>query len=559
MDAHASMDLFIPIIMLAAAVLVTSGVQRLHASPILGYLLAGLLIGPFGFGFIQNTPTTTFLADLGVVFLLFAIGLELPLERLRVMRHLVFGFGGITAVILLAAFSAMVYAWRGDLATALIVGGALTFSSTALLVQLLSERGEFSTRYGRAGFAAALFQDLSVAPMLVVIPLLNHPASDIAGSLVAAVLKAVLALIVIMYLGQLVLRPFYRIVIGNRNHELFTAMTLLVVFSLSFSTYHFGLSMALGALLAGVLLSETEFRHQIAADIEPFRGLFLGLFFMTVGMMIDLRLIADNFVMVLSLTALIMIVKLAVFFPAARYFGLPRAKALKSAILLAQGGEFAFILFGLAEYQNMIGRDIADIFSAAVVLSMAVTPVLVRLTWPSLSGDAAPIAGVPEADEFKDRKNHIVIAGFGRVGEVIADMLHEQGIAHIVIDDDADRVRRARADGLPVFYGDATKPHVLRSIGIERAKAFVVAVSSAAQATRIVEAIRHNWPDLPVFGRARDLEHARALREAGVTATVPITLQASLELGGTLLQNLGYDQASIDRLANGIRAKEGLI
>ncbi|TAH34780.1 MAG: hypothetical protein EYC62_05360 [Alphaproteobacteria bacterium] len=550
-----SLDLTIPIIMLAAAVLITSFVQRLRASPILGYLLAGLLIGPYGFGFIENTPTTSFLADLGVVFLLFAIGLELPLERLRVMRHLVFGFGGITTISLMLIFGGLVYYSRENLAEAIIIGGAMAFSSTAMLVQLLAERGEFSTRHGRASFAAALFQDLAVVPLLVVIPLLNQKGALIVSSLIGAGLKAVIALVLIMYVGQFLLRPFYRLVIGNKNHELLTGLTLLIVLGMGFSTFHFGLSMALGAFLAGVILSETEFRHQIAADIEPFRGLFLGLFFMTVGMMIDLRFIVDNPLPVVLLLFTLIGLKLAVFYCAARYYELPLYKAMRTAILLAQGGEFGFVLFGLAMQSRLVDADLVNLFSTVAIISMAITPVAVRFSWPYL---VQPIAhmddeSLPAPEEFKDKQKHVVIFGYGRVGEVIAGMCQAQQIPYVVIDDDHDRITRARAKNLPVFYGDASKVHVLRSVGTDWAQAAVIAVSRAKKATQITHILRDNWPHVPIFARARDFEHSRKLIETGVAATVPITLNASLELGKTLLQSLGCTPQQIDAAQSSVQ------
>ena len=548
-------DLTVPIIMLAAAVLVTSVVQRLHASAIVGYLLAGLIIGPAGFGWIQNTPTTQFLADLGVVFLLFAVGLELPLERLRVMRHLVFGFGGLSMIVLMIIFGAMVYSGHHDLSEAIVIGCALAFSSTALLVQLLSERGEFATRYGRASFAAALFQDLMVVPLLVIIPIINQGREEIAPSLLIACAKALVVLVVIMYLGRLVLRPFYRIVIGNRNHELFTAMTLLVVLALSLSTFHFGLSMALGAFLAGVILSETEFRHQIAADIEPFRGLLLGLFFMTVGMMINLDLIMTAPVMIFTLLAVMLAIKAGVFYGLARAFDLNVQKSLKTAILLSQGGEFAFVIFGLALHHKAVLPESVSMYSSIVILSMILTPFLVRWAWPYLSSD--PVlrdeSNVAVDEGFQDRRDHVVIAGFGRVGEVVAEMLASQKIPYIVIDERHDRVALARARDLPVFYGDASKPHVLRSVGVEQARAVVVAESAAKRATRLAHTIRENWPDVAIFGRARDSEHAKKLMEAGVTVSVPITLNASIELGTALLQSMGHDSAEVDRAVEEVR------
>jgi monovalent cation:H+ antiporter-2, CPA2 family len=553
---------FIPLVMLAAAVLLTSLLSRLRISPVLGYLLAGLLIGPSGFGWIANTPVTQFLAELGVVFLLFAIGLELPLERLRVMRRWVFGFGGSTTILIFAAMVAVAFFWRGQFAEAVVIGAALMFSSTALLVQILSERGEFQTRHGRASFSASLFQDLMVAPILVAIPLLQQSDELLWQNLSASMVKAVLALLAIMYLGRWLLRPFYHFVIGNKNHESMVAMTLLVVLGVSVATYSLGLSLALGAFLAGVVLAETEFRHQIAADIDPFRGLLLGLFFMTVGMMLDVGFIMQNVPLLAVVVVLLIFTKVVIFYAAARIFALPPAKAAKAMLVLSQSGEFGFVVLAVAAQKNIIGADIINLLTAVIIVSMAVNVLLVRVWWGRLDKwqqtEQKPPGDSIAQEDFKDRKNHIVIIGFGRVGEVVAAMCAAQGLAHIVIDDDVDRIAQARAKDYPVFYGDAAKLPVLRSVGVDRARAMVIAVSPAKYATEIARVARAQYPQLPIFGRARDSDHARELLAAGVTATVPITLQASLELGSALLRHLDLSPAQIEAVTAQLRQSEEL-
>jgi CPA2 family monovalent cation:H+ antiporter-2 len=393
-------------------------------------------------------------------------------------------------------------------------------------------------------------------PLIVIIPLLTLNEASILPAVGIAVVKAVLALGIIMFLGRLLLRPFFRLIVRHQNHELFTALILLVVMGVAALTFHFGLSMALGAFLAGVILSETEFRHQIAADIEPFRGLLLGLFFMTVGMMLDRHYLVEQPLLIFEILAGIFAIKYVIFYAFARIYDLPHPKAAKTAILLSQGGEFAFVLIGLAIYHHVVPEDFARLLYIAITLSMVLTPILVQLFWPKLSAEIAEGGSEIKVEDFEERRNHILVFGFGRVGEIIALMLEEQKIPYIVIDDHHDRVTRARARGLPVFYGDATRPHMLRAAGAEAAKAAVVAVSSTKQANSIVRMLRNNYEQLPVFCRARDSEHARELREAGVTATVPITLYASLELGGTLLKSLGTSQNKIDSMIHQIRATE---
>jgi CPA2 family monovalent cation:H+ antiporter-2 len=561
LPAPAPDQLLIPIMMLAAAVLTTSLVTRLRVSPVLGYLLAGFLIGPAGLGLIAANPTTHFLAELGVVFLLFAIGLELPLERLRVMRRWVFGFGGVTTTTLFAIFAGIGFAILGKWPQAAVVGGALMFTSTALLVQILSERGEFQTRYGRASFSASLFQDLMVVPILVAIPLLSLGEEALLQSLGSAVIKAVLALIAIMYLGRWLLRPFYHFIVGNRNHELLTAMTLLVVLGFSLATFNWGLSLALGAFLAGVILAETEFRHQIAADIEPFLGLLLGLFFMTVGMMVDINGIHGQGWALAAIVFGLVAIKMIVFYSASRAFDLSKPKALKATLVLSQGSEFGFVVLALATAEKLLPPDVIALLTVAIVLSMVLSVVLVRLGWDELSRMQAAAQKPGEEtlaeEDFKDRKNHIVIIGFGRVGEVVAAMCALCGLPYIVLDNDHQRVAKARTKDLPVFYGDAAKIQVLRSVGVERARAVVVAASNAKYATQIVHVLRHEWANVPLFGRARDSEHAKQLVEAGITAAVPITLQASLELGATVLQHLGLQPPDIQQIADNVRTGQG--
>ncbi|MGE0252063.1 MAG: monovalent cation:proton antiporter-2 (CPA2) family protein [Dongiaceae bacterium] len=547
-----------PLIMLAAAVLVSAGVHRLRLSPILGYLLAGLFIGPYGLKFIENTPTTALLAELGVVFLLFAIGLELPVERLRVMRRYVFGLGTAQVVLTTLALGAVALLLGASWEQAIIVGGALALSSTAFVVQLMGERGELPSRAGRKAFAILLLQDLAVVPMLVMIPLLHYESGSIPLALFEAGIKAVAAIIIILLIGRHVLRPFYQTIAVRRNPELFTAMTLLVVLGISLLTHSFGVSMAMGAFLAGLLLSETEFRHQIAAEIEPFRGLLLGLFFMTVGMAINLNFLFQQPLLILNLTLGFIVLKAGIIYSLSLFFGGSRNVAARVAILLAQGGEFAFVLFSVALAQNLLDTRAVQILLLVVALSMALTPVIVKYASRWLEDNMDEAKPLPPEEEiiFETHDNHIIIIGCGRVGGTIAQLLQAEHIPFVAIDIDAERVTQARAKGWQAFYGDATRPHVLRAMGVDNARAIVLAIGSRTASLKLIRHIKKHHPHLPIFGRARDAEHAQAMEAAGATATVPITLHASLELGGTLLKILGHDKEKIDSLVSDLRRRQ---
>lgn len=551
------------LVFLAAAVLVAPLLRRLKFSLVLGYLAAGAVIGPHALGMVEDLEETRELADIGVVFLLFAIGLELSLERLKVMRRLVFGMGaGQVAATGLAVAAAGVALGYGLVASA-VVGAALALSSTAFVLQLMTERGELATRHGRAVFSVLLFQDLAVVPILIAVPLIagGGDGESIALALAVTVLKALAALAVIVIAGRQLLRPFYHVIATANAPEVFTAMTLLVVLGIGWATQMVGLSMALGAFLAGLLLSESEFRHQVEADIEPFRGILLGLFFMTVGMTVDIGLALRELLTVLGFLAGLVALKLVVVLGLALAFRMPFAAALRTGALLAQGGEFAFVILGLADTHGLLRDGLGDLLFLVIAISMATTPAVV---W--LAGRAADLlehrhnqalAGVDErAGELDD---HIIIAGFGRVGRTVARLLDAKLVPYVALDTDAQRVREGRRAGQPVFYGDASRLEVLRRLGGERARAVVVTLTTAGQAVdRTVSYLHARFPELPIYARARDPLHARRLEELGAEGTVLETLEASLQLGGAVLRRTGTDWRDIEELIRQLRFVDGI-
>ncbi len=547
------------LVFLAAAVLVVPLFRYLRSSPVLGYLAAGLLVGPSGLAFIPDPEAVAILAELGIVFLLFAIGLELSLARLTLLRTYVFGLGGSQVLLtgLLVALAAL--ALGVELEPAIVIGGGLALSSTAFVLQLMVERGELASRSGRVGFAILLMQDLAIVPLLALVPLLARPEGSLLAAIGLAAAKAVAAVAVTVLAGRFVLQPLYRVIAGSRSPELFVATTLLVLLGSGYLMQLSGVSMALGAFLAGLLLSGSAYRHQVEADIRPFRGLLLGLFFMSVGMSIDLGLIAALWWQLpLGLVAL-MLGKALVIAGLCRLFRLPGELALRVGSQLAQGGEFAFVLVGTAMALGVVEPLLGQGVIALVVLTMVATPGVAwlgRLLADRLRGDgeASVVARPgPEAEELSD---HVVIAGFGRVGQSVAIALSNLQVPYVGFDASPARVTHCRKHDLSVYYGDASRLEVLETVGLERARAAVITLDDPVQATQVVEALRAFSDRLPIFVRARDLRHSEELHAAGATAVVPETIEASLQLGAIVLGQLGLPADEVTATLDALRADD---
>jgi len=536
------------LILLLGAVLVVPLFQRLGVPSVLGYLVAGIALGPYNPGPVSiNAEITRPLAELGVVFLLFAIGLDLPFSRLRTLRRLIFGLGVMQVVLCGAVFSGLGIAFGLSPHAALVIGVTLSFSSTATVLAILVERNEAVSHHGRIALSVLILQDLAVVPLLVLLPLLASAPDRMAAALGLAGIKAGLAILAIYLVGRLILRPAYRYISAIRNAEVFTAANLLLVLAVGWLTAQAGMSMALGAFLAGLLVADSPYRHQVEADIEPFRGLLLGLFFMTVGLSIDLPFVADHLGHVFGLVAGLIIVKAALISLCAIAIGIGAIESFRVGVLLAQTGEFAFVVFSRADELNLLERDQSQTLVAAVVLSMALTPALaglgraVALSWRKKTArDMFPTAA-------EDKSGHVVIAGYGRIGRAVARILSEHGIDYVALDLDIDRVAKARSLGLPVYYGDAGQPGVLHSVGIERARAAVITVNKPRTAERAVSQIRHAVPDLIIIARAHDLAQKQILGTAGATAVVPETIEASLQLAGLVLRSTGIDAETVEQ------------
>jgi len=531
-------------IFLAAAVLTVPIFNRLGLSSVLGYLAAGLLIGPWGLAFITNVENILHFAEIGVVLLLFLIGLELAPARLWVMRRSVFGLGALQVATTGALLAGAGLVVGLTVAQALVVGLGLALSSTAFVLQMLSERRELNTTHGRASFSVLLFQDLAVVPLLALVSLLGGRDAG-GGSLLLGVLEVTVMLAVVVVAGRYLLRPVFRIAAGARTPEIFTAASLLVVVGGALALESVGLSMALGAFLAGVLLADSEYRHEIEAGIEPFKGLLLGLFFISVGMSVNVGLLAAKGQWIVVLTFGLLIAKMLLLYPLARAYGLAPKSARRFAIALPQGGEFAFVLFTAAVAQGVLSRSVVEPLIVAVTLSMVATPILYTLheRWlPARLPD-----GGDHFDTIEDTDHAVVIAGFGRVGQIVGRVLRAMKIPYTVLDADPEQVEFVRRYGNKVYYGDATRLELLRAARLDRARILVVALSDVEASMRTVHLVKRHFPGVDVYARARDRYHAHLLMEAGVKGFVRETFVSSLELTEQVLNGLGVDGARARR------------
>ena len=553
MDNHSL--LFNAFIYLLAAVIAVPISKRLGFGAVLGYLLAGVVIGPWGLGLIKNAQDILHFSEFGVVLLLFAIGLELNPARLWEMRKPILGLGGAQVVI-----TALILAGIGTLfgltgSVALVAAMGLSLSSTAMALQLLTEKNLLSTPAGHSGFSVLLFQDIAVIPMLAVIPLLGTSITGDAASGFdwTVLLQAIGVILLIVVGGRFLLRPVLRMIAATGLREVFTAFSLLLVIGTSLLVNMVGLSMALGAFLAGVLLAESEYRHALESDIEPFKGLLLGLFFIAVGMSIDFGILLRDPLLIVGLALGLVVTKMFILYLVGRIYGLPARQLPLFALVLSQGGEFAFVLFGVAQATGVFPAAINDILIVTVALSMMTTPLLMvlhdKLIEPRL--DRAPATPM---DEMEDEGHKVIIAGFGRFGQIVGRLLHANGIDATVLEHDPNHIETLRRFGFKVFYGDASRLDLLRAAGAERARLLVVAIDDREGALRLVESVRENFPHLQIIARAWDLGHVFELLEKGVHVYERETFEGALRMGEQTLKHLGFTAWRAKQAAHRFRA-----
>lgn len=526
------------IVVLFAAVVSVFLFQRFGLGAVLGYLVAGAVIGPSGFALVADVDTIQALGELGVVFLLFTVGLELPFERIRVMQARTFALGAAQVFVTALAVTVVAILIGISTVSSVVIGGALALSSTAIVLRMLVDRGELTSRFGRSCFAVLLVQDMMVGPFLVLALALGEGGEMLGLAVGEAVLKAAVAVMAILGIGRVVLRHVFQQVAAVRDPDVFIALSLVVVLASGLMTKMAGLSMAFGAFLAGMLLAETHYRHQVAADIQPFRGLLLGLFFMSVGMSVDLGFTVTKAGLVIGLAVGLIVLKAAILLGLGLVAGMRPAQALNLGVLLSQGGEFAFVLLGAALGAGVVSGGITHLLVVVVALTMMATPFLAMLG-RVLEREVERRTVVDletRAEETEELKNHVVIAGFGRVGRAVATQLKDAGSDFIAVDLDPHRIIEARATGLPVYFGDATRPEILEAVHVERARAMVVAVDNPQVALRAVAMVRYIFPELKIYARAHDDTHARELARAGADTVVPELVATGHRLAGSIME-----------------------
>ncbi|MEE1613763.1 cation:proton antiporter domain-containing protein [Microvirga sp. CF3016] len=550
-DLHAYQE---PILFLATAGIVVPLFHRLKISPVLGFLAAGALLGPYGLGRLMpsypwvdwltftDPEGTSRLAEFGVVFLLFTIGIELSWQRLRLLRRMVFGFGTLQVVLCTLALSLFAYKAVDTVAAAVLIGIALALSSTAIVLPVLAEQKRLNTSPGRASFSALLFQDLAVAPILLTIAVLDIRQPEVTTlTLVTSLLQAALALAVIVVLGRIVLRPFFQMVSTTKSPELFMAACLLVVMVTSLAAAASGLSMALGAFIAGILLSETEYRRAVDTTIQPFKGLLLGVFFVSVGMSLDVVRFLEAPLTILAVATLVIAIKSVIIYWLSRPFGLNAAEAAETGLLLGPGGEFALVILGSAMAAGLVPGETGQNLLLVTTLTMVAIPFFARLgrrlsrqLEKKRSLDPAIILPPPP-----EEAGRVIVAGYGRVGQLVGDMLQRHKVPYLAIDMDPARVAEQRRAGKPVYFGDGSYPEFLRACGIEQARALVITLDTPSSIGAVVAAARQERSDITIVSRARDDKHAAQLYDLGVDDAVPETIEASLQLSEAVLADIG--------------------
>lgn len=524
------------IVYLVAAVVCVPLASRSKLGSVLGYLAAGCIIGPYGLGLVADAHQTMHFAEIGVVLMLFVIGLELDPQQLWTMRRDVFGGGGLQLVSSAVPLGLGAFALGLPWQAALVTGLSLALSSTAVAMQTMQEKSLLGSGVGKAAFSVLLFQDIAAIPLLALVPLLAEPQGSQSGNGWLAALKVLFAVSAVFVIGRFLTRPILRAIARTGLREVFTAFTLLLVLGIAEIMASVGVSMGLGAFLAGVLLAGSEYRHALETDIQPFKGLLMGLFFIAVGMSIDFGLFAEKPVLVVTLVLGFQLLKgLALRLVAGRLRVASPQRWLFAA-LLTQGGEFAFVVFGVARTARLLPGDWDALLTLSVALSMAFTPLLLilhdRLLLRALRGDREP-------DVIEHAHAPVIVAGFGRFGQIVGRLLFASGIKATVLDHDADQIELLRRFDFKIYYGDATRLDLLHAAGAEHARLLIVAIDDPDSSLRLVEAAREHFPNLPIVARARNVSHWSALRRLGVQVVERETFEAALTLGQKALQVLG--------------------
>jgi CPA2 family monovalent cation:H+ antiporter-2 len=547
--------------------------QRMRINQVVGFLGIGVVVGPFGAGSLaEDWPLLSWvtiprrqgvqaLADLGVIFLMFLIGLELSLQRVWALRKWVFLTGHAQILLSAGLIGALAYGFGNSLEVALVLGLVLSLSSTAVVMQLMSQDRTLASPMGQACFSVLMMQDFAVVPLLIVVDLLAADnRQGVMGQLVSTAALSVGVILLILLVGRKLIAPLFRYFARERQSEVFMALTLLVALGTAGATALAGLSMALGAFLAGLLLSETEYRHEVEVSVEPFKGLLMGLFFMSVGMGIDLREVLRDPLWIASSVLGLLLIKAVVAGGLLRLSGLSAGQALEGGTLLAQGGEFAFIVIGSALASGLLSAQTGQFMLLVVSLSLVATPTFARLgrywgrRWDA---QRSPRDSQHSAAELPDARGHVVVIGLGRVGQQLADVFDTLRLPYLALEHNVERVATLRARGLPVYYGRATRPELLQKLGLDQATCLVVTMDQPAAVARVVRQARRLCPSLPIYARSHDEQHARELRELGATVVVPEMLEAGLVLTAHTLQTVGLPESDVRALVAAERERRG--
>lgn len=545
------------LILLAIAVLAVVVFRLLRLPPMLGYLLAGVIIGPHALGWIPETDETRHLAEFGVVFLMFSIGLEFSLPKLVTMKRIVFGFGTTQVVISIILVMAVTWVLGLDWRVGLVLGGALAMSSTAIVIKMLAERAELNSTHGRQVIGVLLFQDLAVIPLLIIVPALateiDSDTNDFSLMLAIAIMKVIAVLAFILLFGQKLMRPWFHLVARQKSSELFVLNVLLITLGLAWLTELAGLSLALGAFLAGMLISETEYRYQVEDDIKPFRDILLGLFFVTIGMLLDMQVVIENFFWVFVILAALILLKIVLIAGLSRLFGTDSSVAVRTGMNLAQGGEFGFVLLAQAGAIGLVENSVLQPVLAAMVLSMFIAPFIIEYNgqmvqrfysseWMYRAMQITSIAAQTMAAQ-----NHVIICGYGRSGQNMSRLLEQESVPFIALDLDPRRIQEATNAGESVVYGDAARREVLIAAGLMRAKVLVISYADTVSALKILGHVRELRPELSVVVRTRDDSDIDLLKEAGATEVVAEIMEGSLMLASHALMFVDISTGRIIR------------
>ena len=551
--------LFEVLLLLAISVIAVTVFRRINLPPILAYLGVGALIGPHALGWIPASENTRVLAEFGVVFLLFTLGLEFSISKLSAMRRAVLGMGGAQVVTTTLVVTLAAWAFELSLPAALVIGGVLAMSSTAIVIKLLAEQLEINSRHGRNAVGILLFQDLAVIPFLILIPALASGDDEIGDDLALALIKGIIFTVIMLAAGRWLLRPMFNEIAKARSPELFTLAVLLVALSSAAMSQAAGLSLALGAFLAGIMLSETAFRHQIESDIRPFQDVLLGLFFITIGMLLDMHALPQYFPPALLLLLALVSIKALIIFGVGMVLKQEPGVALRTGLVLAQGGEFGFALLTLATKDHLLSHDVTKIVLTAVLMSMVLTPFIVRWNGqiakkliPSYQKNYTELReGISQQNA--DLSEHIILIGFGRVGQNLAYLLDQEDVSYIALEVDPDIIAKAQSAGYNVHFANATHLDMLHASGIDKARALVITHHDTDAAIHTLHVVRLHYPNLPVFVRAYSVNRVDDILEAGATEVVPDAFEASLMLGSHLMSHMGIPMRRIFHRTQRIR------